>query len=332
MNRGLRIGALLFGALMLAVLIVRSGPATLLATLATSGWIVVALVPLWGVVYLCNARAWQLLVPHRSAEFTLARAYLLTISGFAINYATPLLAMGGEPLKISGAVPLLGRHRAVGSVVGYRFLYSLAHLISVLAALVPAAILLPHTVPIDALLGAIALVVGLLAWFLLSRHRDGIFEGGVALLGGVPLLRRVAARLERQRPMLQELDHELTAIHRQGRWHFAGALAVELTGRLLSTLEYGLIMYSFGLGFDVVRGFVVAGLSSIVSNAMFFVPYEMGAKEGGVFLVFSGLGLDPALGTSAALLTRVREVVWMALGLLVLALIGGPPDQADQPV
>ncbi len=122
--------------------------------------------------------------------------------------------------------------------------------------------------------------------------------------------------------MLQELDLELTAIHREGRWHFAGALAVEMTGRLLSTLEYAFIFYSFGLGFDIVRGLVVAGLSSILSNLLFFVPFEIGAKEGGVFLVFTGLGLDPALGTSAALLTRVREVVWMALGLSVLFLAG----------
>ncbi len=318
MNRTLRLASLAFGGVVLVLLVVHSGPVVLLHTVAASGWIVAALVPLWGVVYLCNARAWQLLVPQRSAAFTLGRAWLLTISSFAVNYATPLLAMGGEPLKVSGARPYLGRHRAMGSVVGYRFLYSLAHLISVLVAVIPAAILLPHTPTIMTLLGLTAVIVAALAWFLLSRHRDGVFERGLALLGRFGPLRRLTARLEKQRPMLQELDFELTAIHREGRWHFLGALAIELTGRFLSTLEYAFILYSFGLGFDVVRGFVVAGLASIFSNLLFFVPYEIGAKEGGVFLVFTGLGLDPALGTSAALLTRVREVVWMGLGLSAL--------------
>ncbi len=52
--------------------------------------------------------------------------------------------------------------------------------------------------------------------------------------------------------MLQELDVELTAIHKvpgQFKW----ALGMELVGRVLSTLEYAFIFYGLGLGFDLVR-------------------------------------------------------------------------------
>ena len=321
MNRYLRLGAFVLGATMLTVIIVHSHPAVLWRTLRSSLWVVGPLVALWGVVYACNARAWQLLIPRRPPRFTFWRAYLLSISSFAMNYATPVFSLGGEPLKVSGATPILGRHRAVGSVVGFRFLHAISHIIVFLSAIIPAAILLPHTLPMFAALGFLTLFFAGAAAFLLSQHRQGIFERGVALLARLGPLRRLAARLERHRGVLLELDNELTAIHAVPG-HFKWALATEVSGRLICTLEYTIIFYALGLGLDLPRAFVVANVSSAITNFLFFLPFEMGSKEGGAFVVFAWLGLDPKLGTTAALLSRVRELAWMAIGITALLIAG----------
>lgn len=321
MNRLVRIGAFLLGASVLGFLIIHSGPALLWHTLSSSLWVVGPLVVLWSLVYACNARAWQLLIPSRPRQFTFWRAYLLSISSFAMNYATPVFSLGGEPFKATGAAPLLGKHRAMGSVVGFRFLHAISHIIVFLSAIIPAAILLPHTIVILSVLAIAALAFTLAATFLLSQHRDGIFERGVALLGRLGPLRRLARRLEEHRGILQELDDELTAIH-AAPGKFKWALATEVAGRILSTLEYTIIFYALGLGLDMPRAFVVANISSLFTNLLFFLPFEMGSKEGGAFVVFAWLGLDPKLGTSAALLSRVRELAWMAIGLAALLLIG----------
>ncbi|HEX3928831.1 MAG TPA: lysylphosphatidylglycerol synthase transmembrane domain-containing protein [Gemmatimonadales bacterium] len=321
MNRYVRAGAFLFGVAVLAVLVVRSNPAVLWQTLRHTGWVVGPLVALWGVVYACNARAWQLLIPKRPPAFTFRRAWLLSVSSFALNYATPFLALGGEPVKVAGATPFLGRNRAVGSVIGFRFLHALAHIAAFLIAIVPAAIYLPHTPLILGTLAVAAVLLVLAASFLLSQHRAGIFERGLTWLNRWRPLQRLAAKLEKHRPALRELDVELTAIHRGGNAAFAGALATELGGRILSSLEFAFILYGFGLGFDVVRAFLVINLSSLFTNLLFFIPFEMGAKEGSIFFIFGWLGFDPALGTTAALLSRVRELIWMALGLGCLLLL-----------
>lgn len=320
MNKYVRIGAFLLGAVVLTLLIRHSGPAMLWATLRASAWVIGPVVALWGLVYACNARAWQLLMPARPPTFTFWRAYLLTLASFAMNYSIPALSVGGEPLKIAGAAPWVGRQRAVGSVVGFRFLHSTAHIIVLLVAMVPAAILLPHTPLVFGSLLVTSAIIAMAALFLLSQHRAGIFERGVALLGRFRLLRKLSTRLERNRPLLQELDQELTAIHNTPG-HFRWALGMELTGRLLSTLEFALIFWGLGLGFDVVRGFVVANLATLFTNLLFFMPFEMGSKEGGAFIVFAWLGMDPKLGTSAALLSRVRELVWLALGIGAVLLL-----------
>jgi hypothetical protein len=322
-SRLVRILAFLGGLIVLTILIIQSGPALLLANLRSAGWVIGPLVLLWSITYACNARAWQLLVPDRPPEFTFGRAFLLTVTGFGINYATPWLSVGGEPLKVAGSSPWLGHHRAVGSVVGFRFLHAVSHLIVFLLAIVPAAILLPHTPLILGGLAIAAVVLSGTALFLLSQHREGIFERGVALLYRLGPLKRVAARLERHRETMQGLDAELTAVHRAGGGHFAGALAIELLGRLTCTFEYAIILYGMGLGMDLWRGFVIANVSSLITNLFFFVPFEMGSKEGGSYAIFSLLGLAPALGTSAALLSRMREMVWMLIGV-VCVLLSGP--------
>lgn len=331
MNKFVRFGAFALGITLLTILVIHSGPALLWQSVSGSAWVVGPLVALWGIVYACNARAWQLLIPNRPPEFTFWRAYLLSISSFAMNFATPIFSFGGEPLKVSGATPLLGTRCAVGSVVGFRFLHALSHIIVFLTAVIPAAILLPHTPAIFAMLTVGALAFAGAAFFLLSQHRDGIFERGVALLGKLGPLRRLATRLEQNRGRLQELDRELTAIHAvpgQFKW----ALATEVAGRIVCTFEYTIIFYGLGLGLDFPRAYVVANMSSLITNMLFFIPFELGSKEGGAYVVFAWLGLDPKLGTSAALLSRVRELSWMAIGLVALLLMGdakkAKPDQA----
>ncbi len=320
MNRFVRIAAFVGGAIVLTLVIRESGPALLLASLRSAGWVIAPLVALWSVTYACNARAWQLLVPDRPPEFTFARAYLLTVTGFGINYATPWLSVGGEPLKVAGSSPWLGQNRAVGSVIGFRFLHAISHLIVFLMAIVPAAILLPHTPAIFIGLALTSVFLVVVALFVLSQHREGIFERGIALLYRLGPLKRVAMRLERHRPTLEGLDAELTAVHRAGGHHFRSALGIELLGRLICTFEYTIILYGMGLGADLWRGFVIANVSSLITNLFFFVPFEMGSKEGGSYAIFSLLGLAPALGTTAALLSRVREMVWMLIGVCCVLL------------
>lgn len=322
MNRWIRWTALVFGLVILGLLVSESGPGALLNRLVTSGWVILPVLLLWGVTYACNARAWQLLVPDRPPEFTFGRAFLISVAAFAMNFATPLLAMGGEPIKISAAAATLGTERAVGSVVSFRFLHAMAHVIVFLMAVPPAVILLPHTPVVLGTIAVVTIILLVIAILLLSQHRLGVFERALGLVGRLPLLRRLAPRLERHRPMLRAMDIELTAVHRAGPAQFAAALLTELAGRIICTLEYFVILWGLGLGHDLPRAFLIANLSSIITNLLFFIPFEVGAKEGGAYLIFGWLGFDPSMGTAAALLSRMRELCWLAIGIGCLMLIG----------
>jgi len=55
---------------------------------------------------------------------------------------------------------------------------------------------------------------------------------------------------------------------------------------------------------------------------MFIVPFEVGTKEGSLYLMFQLLGLDPALGVYTAIVSRLRDIAWIGVGLALVWLSG----------
>lgn len=314
MSRATRLALFLLGAGLVALLVWKSGPARLLEGLRESAWVVVALVPLWALVHLLNAIAWLLLTSEGGKRISLPRAFVITLVTFGVNYSTPLLSMGGEPLKIVAATPALGRARATGSVVAFRLLHALAHVISFFVALIPAAILLPHSALTTTVILTVGAVLVALMLFLLSRHREGLAIHLLQLLRRIPLLRRIAARLEPRAAAFHEIDTHVTAIYTGAPRRFYAALAVETVARFLALGEFWLILYGMGLGVDVWKALVVGSFASLMMNLLVFLPFELGAKEGALYLMFGWLGITPALGLAAALLSRIREIITMAVG------------------
>ena len=304
------------------MVLLKSDPARLFAALRSAWWALALLVPLWGLFYACNAAAWQLLTAGGGGRLPFARALAITVSVFALNYVTPFLSFGGEPIKVLAATPWIGSRRAVASVVAFRLLHALSHVLTNLLALLPALWLLPPTPTVA--LSAAVLAVALLAaaLFLLSRHREGVCVHTLTLLERVPLLSRLVRRLRPEVEVLHELDAHVTAVRGSAPKRFGLALAIELTGRVLAASEFTLILWALGHGFHPLTGFVAGSFSSLVVNLLIFLPFELGSKEGGLYLIFQLLGFDPVIGVQTALLSRVRELVWVVFGLVVLALSG----------
>ena len=63
---------------------------------------------------------------------------------------------------------------------------------------------------------------------------------------------------------------------------------------------------------------LIVAFSSLLANLLFFLPMQLGGREGGFALVVAGLSLSGAYGVFAALITRVREMVWIVIGLVLM--------------
>lgn len=57
---------------------------------------------------------------------------------------------------------------------------------------------------------------------------------------------------------------------------------------------------------------------NVVCQPTFFMPLQLGGREGGFLMSVSGLGLTTSAGIFVALIVRIRELIWTAIGLLFI--------------
>jgi uncharacterized membrane protein YbhN (UPF0104 family) len=88
----------------------------------------------------------------------------------------------------------------------------------------------------------------------------------------------------------------------------------------MGALEAWLFLYVLQIPASFTTALVIETLGSAVRFATFFVPGSLGVLEGANAAAFAALGLGAPAGLAFTLLKRLRQVVWIALGALVLLL------------
>jgi uncharacterized protein (TIRG00374 family) len=246
------------------------------------------------------------------------RAYSLLASGFALNFLTPMLNFGGEPFRVGAAGRIVGLRHAAGSVLIHNVLRTMSFMCGWVTALALALVLLPSSAGLDTLF-AVAMVVSVaLILLILVGHRRDLLTRTLNLLQRVPGLRRLGARLEDRRPALIEIDRQVSDFYHHTPRRFWQALGLEYLSRWVLALEYYLILVSLGQHVSFIVAFVITILGGLITNLLFFFPYEVGTKEGGLFLLFRLFGIPGRLGVYAGLVDRVRDLAWIALGLVLV--------------
>ena len=101
----------------------------LLDNLRRAGFYLPLVLVLWLFIYLINTLSWYIILrssgPVNSLSF--ARLYKFTVSGFALNYVTPVGLMGGEPYRIMELTSYVGVERATSSVILYVMMHIFSH-------------------------------------------------------------------------------------------------------------------------------------------------------------------------------------------------------------
>ena len=105
--------------------------------LAHAGYWLIPILGIWLLVYGLNALAWKSIIKSCSVpgigddeqvgKVSPWRIYRLTITGYALNYATPVGGLGGEPYRIMELSKNIGNQRATSSVILYAMMHFFAH-------------------------------------------------------------------------------------------------------------------------------------------------------------------------------------------------------------
>ena len=319
----LKVSLLLVGVALFAALIWQAGPADIWAQVRALGWgFTLFLVP-YVIICTIDAWAWRFCLkdPRRVPFWDLWR---VRAAGESLNATLPAASMGGEPVKAL-LLKRFGVNGADGlaSVVVGKTAMTVAQILYVVSGLAAAAIVAEgENLPVVLLATSVAVAFATLSIYLAYKAQT---------YGLGKLLGRVVARIgfgrafyERRRAGFERLDATLTEFYARDQRRFWIATAMFFLAWVLEAVEVGIFVWLLGLDVGPLEIYAIASLATVAKAAGFFIPASLGAQEGGNVLLFLAFGLTTVTALTFSVVRRVRELLWIGIGLALLAWLGLP--------
>jgi len=295
--------------------------AQLWAHICKAGWWFLAVVGVWVVIYIFNALSWFYIIRNgeRPAPVGFWKVFKLTITGFALNYATPCGLMGGEPYRIMELSPIIGSARATSSVILYVMMHIFSHICFWLASVFVYLFMYTPDLAMWFLLAGVAAFCLAAIYFFMQGYKNGMIVKTLRGLSRIPWLGKFAARLlDKNSDKLHEIDSQIAELHQCHRSTFLMSFAFEFTARVLTAMEIYFILRILTNDVNVFNCILIMAFTSLFGNIFFFSPMQLGAREGGFALSVGALAIDSAFGVYTGLITRVREIIWIIIGLALM--------------
>lgn len=279
-----------------------------------------AVILLWVFIYYLNAWSWYVIIRDgKSAKVPFGQVYKLTVSGFALNYATPVGLMGGEPYRIMELSSYVGASKATSSVILYAMMHIFSHFWFWLTSAVLYVVFEPMNWGMGVMLAVVASFCSLAIYFFMKGYRNGMAVRALKLLTHVPFVKNWAKRFSvEKRETLERIDAQIAELHKQRKSTFYISLGLEYMARIVGCLEVYFILNILTTDVSFLACILIMAFTSLFANLFFFSPMQLGAREGGFALAVGGLAIPSAFGVYTSLITRVRELFWIIMGVLLM--------------
>ena len=321
----LRYLLLVLGLLTLGFLVWHIGPGRIYDAAAQLGPVALLVLLIPSVImYVIEAYGWKITLGPSAKAIPFWRVLAIRTAGEVVNMTTPTAYVGGEPLKAY----LLKKHNVpmvegLASVIIAKTTMTIAEVLFILLG-VALAFWIVGANGSSGQTGAAALLsVGLLLFGIAAFvfvQRQGLFTWILEFLRKTGLK---IAYLEAREEKLRSLDRTILEFYRHNRPAFYSSTGLFFLGWMAEALEVYVIIYYLGGPAMALSAISIGALSVFIKGGTFFIPGSLGAQDGGNLLLLTAFGYSEVTGITFALLRRFRELVWVGLGLLCLALVGG---------
>lgn len=289
-----------------------------------AGYWLVAIIVMWLGLYCMNALTWRtIILGSGPCPIPFLHILKVTISGFALNYATPVGLLGGEPYKIMEMKRYIGVQRASSSVV----LFAMMHIFSHFWYWLTAVVLYLLFMPVNVLTGMILLLVTVFCaaaiYLFVKGYKNGMVVRLIHFISRVPGCKTWAQRFaDRHAEDLSKIDSQISALQSQNRRSFYVSFFLEYFGRILQSFEIFFMLLLFAdappTALTFVYSLIILAFTSLFANMLFFLPLQLGGREGGFAMSVSGVGFTGQVSMGVSLLIRIRELFWTFVGMLLI--------------
>jgi len=255
------------------------------------------------------------------------RLFQLRLIGESFNNLTPLAGMGGEPLKAI----LLNKNYGVSYQDGVASLI-LAKTINVIALIMFLASGFFFVLESDELdfkyktvatVGLISLSIGVFLFFFVQRFKLTSTAGN--FLSKFEFLSWLVNALEH----VEAVENRLVTFYTEQRERLLLALLFALANWLLGVVEIFYTMQFLGHPIGIIDAWIIESVVQLVRAGTFFIPASIGVQEGAFVILGAAIGGSPTTGFAVAVVRRIREFIWMGLGIIVLYFLKSDYNTAD---
>jgi len=316
---------MLIGIGTLAYMIQAMGIDEIWNNLENIGWWFLPVLGSWAVLYWMNAMAFKAIIeepelPQTDVPFW--KVLQLTISGYAINYITPFVALGGEPYRIIELKKYVGGSKAGSSVLFYGVMHILSHILFWVASVFLILWFVPASTMVNVACAAIFVMAIICTWLFTKFYKKGITVSLLKALSKLPLVgKKVNHLLETKYETLNDVDQQVKNLFQNRRDRFYKALFWEFVARVVGCFEIYFIGLALDINIDFVDAMIISSGSSLFANLVFFFPMQLGTREGGLAMAVMSIGLPAKVGIFMGVVTRIREIVWIMIGLGWMSLV-----------
>jgi hypothetical protein len=305
-QRLIAVVAALLGAALFVYAVRRAGVSEIIDAVRRVGWGLVLIFALAGLRFLVRAECWRWCLPPHTA-FPLRRAFAAFLAGDSVGNITPLGLLASEPTKV-----LLTRHHlATREAVASLAVENLVYAASVLAMVAVGLIVVAANVAMPAV------------W------RSGLFAAlGALILGAGLALRAMRGTWDPSRGARPRWRERLASMRDEAA-RFSGGhperlwrvFALDLVFHALAVLEVYITLEWLLVDRSptIVEAVAFEALNRVITAAFKFVPFRVGIDEATAGALAPILSVNPAAGVALAVVRKVRNLFWAAIGLVPVA-------------
>jgi len=315
----LRVGLLAAGLAVLVGMFAYEGFGEMWTRISRVGFAVFGLMMLLSFFWnFCSTLGWWFILDSPK-PVSFGKLFFIRWVGESINTVTPLMNLGGEPVKMV----MMRRHMeapsAAATVIVDKTLFSIARVFHMVTGVIVGLYVfdLPQQVQwIEFLLTGVlvAAVVMLVTLIRRGKTLTSVLGWGERL--GIRLKPETAEKAGR-------IDDEISAFYRSHRGRFWLAVSAHFTGRASRMFDLTLIGIAFGVTMSPLAAYAIAAATVIVNTSFSFIPQQVGANEGGHAVLFKAVGLGWKDGLSSGVVRRVRTIVFSLMGYTALTVYQG---------
>jgi glycosyltransferase 2 family protein len=281
-----------------------------------AGWGLVFTISLEALARIANTVGWRLTISKCPSKLTFGELFVARISGEAVDYVTPSAQLGGQFVMAMMVRAKLAMAAGLASVVIASLAEALGQIVFIAGGLVVG---LPLEAGMRHLLypavTGLCIAVALAAGFFAVQMKQPFSQ-----------LWRLAAKLEVPQiadPELNaaagEADARLIDFYENDRGRLFAACCCYLVAWWLGPIEIFIYLRLLHQPATWTIAVLVEALGLLIERATFLIPAKLVSQEGGKALILSMLGYPADVGFAIGLIRRIKEIVWVGLGLAGLA-------------